>query len=173
MQGGACHRMGGERAGIEYENENEQQLGAVDGEAFLDHQPCQDEPGTQGIGDARCMQAAEEIRKAMNADTADDPKRYRTDKEVEQWQKRDPLPRFEKYLTKKGLLSKEGVAEIESELMRQIQTAVDRAEEKMKTIGDPMEMFEHAYAEMPSYLAEQKEEFERELAALDKEATDG
>jgi pyruvate dehydrogenase E1 component alpha subunit len=105
--------------------------------------------------------------------TADDPKRYRTEKEVEQWQKRDPLPRFEKYLTQKGLLSKEGVAEIESEVMQQIQTAVDGAEEKMKTIGNPIDMFEHAYAEMPPYLAEQKEEFERELAALGKEATDG
>ena len=105
--------------------------------------------------------------------TADDPKRYRTDKEVEQWQKRDPLPRFEKYLTQKGLLSKESVAEIESEVMQQIQTAVDSAEEKMKTMGNPIDMFEHAYAEMPPYLAEQKEEFEREFAALDKEANNG
>jgi pyruvate dehydrogenase E1 component alpha subunit len=105
--------------------------------------------------------------------TADDPKRYRTDKEVEKWHKRDPLPRFQKYLTGKGLLSKDGVADIESEVMQKIQTAVDRAEEKMKTIGNPIDMFEHAYAEMPPYLAEQKEEFERELAELDKEANNG
>jgi pyruvate dehydrogenase E1 component alpha subunit len=105
--------------------------------------------------------------------TADDPKRYRTDKEVEQWQKRDPLPRFQKYLTGKGLLSEDSLAEIESEVMQEIQAAVDRAEEKMKTIGDPIDMFEHAYAEMPPYLVEQKEEFERELAAPDEEAHDG
>jgi len=105
--------------------------------------------------------------------TADDPKRYRTDKEVEQWQKRDPLPRFQKYLTSKGLLPEDRLAEIESEVMQEIQAAVDRAEEKMKTIGDPVDMFEHAYAEMPPYLVEQKEEFERELAAPDKEADDG
>jgi pyruvate dehydrogenase E1 component alpha subunit len=105
--------------------------------------------------------------------TADDPKRYRTDKEVEQWRKRDPLPRFQQYLTARGLLSEDGVTEIETEVMQEIQAAVDRAEEKMKTIGDPVDMFEHAYEEMPPYLAEQKAEFERELVATDKEANDG
>jgi pyruvate dehydrogenase E1 component alpha subunit len=105
--------------------------------------------------------------------TADDPKRYRTDKEVEQWQKRDPLPRFQKYLVGKGLLAEDSFAEIESEVMQEIQEAVDRAEEKMKTVGNPVDMFDHAYAEMPSYLAEQKEEFKRELAELNKEADHG
>jgi TPP-dependent pyruvate/acetoin dehydrogenase alpha subunit len=104
---------------------------------------------------------------------ADDPKRYRTDKEVEQWQKRDPLPRFQKYLVGKGLLSDENIAEIESEVMQEIQEAVDRAAEKVKTIGDPLGMFDHAYAEMPPYLKEQKEGLERELAELDKEAGHG
>ena len=33
--------------------------------------------------------------------TADDPKRYRTDDEVEDWRKRDPLTRLQKYLTRK------------------------------------------------------------------------
>jgi pyruvate dehydrogenase E1 component alpha subunit len=105
--------------------------------------------------------------------TADDPKRYRTDKEVEQWQKRDPLPRFQKYLSGRGLLSKAGLAEIESEVTQEIQRAVDRAEEKMKEIGNPVDMFEHAYAEMPPYLAEQREAFERELSTMVKEANNG
>jgi pyruvate dehydrogenase E1 component alpha subunit len=105
--------------------------------------------------------------------TADDPKRYRTDKEVEQWQKRDPLPRFQKYLVGKGLISKDSLTEIESGVMQEIQEAVDRAEEKMKTIGNPVDMFDHAYAEISPYLAEQKEEFEEELAELNKEADHG
>jgi pyruvate dehydrogenase E1 component alpha subunit len=105
--------------------------------------------------------------------TADDPKRYRTDKEVAQWRKRDPLSRFQQYLTARGLLSEDNVTQIETEVMQEIQTAVDRAEEKMKAIGDPVDMFEHAYAEMPPYLAEQKAEFERELGAPNTEATDG
>jgi len=105
--------------------------------------------------------------------TADDPKRYRTDKEVERWKKRDPLPRFQKYLVGKGLLTEGTMAEIESEVLQEIQEAVDRAEAQMKTLGNPLDMFEHAYAEMPPYLKEQKEEFERELAEINKEKTHG
>jgi pyruvate dehydrogenase E1 component alpha subunit len=105
--------------------------------------------------------------------TADDPKRYRTDKEVERWKKRDPLPRFQKYLVGKGLLTEGTMTEIESEVLQEIQEAVDRAETQMKTLGNPLDMFEHAYAEMPPYLKEQKEEFERELAENDKEENHG
>ena len=36
--------------------------------------------------------------------TADDPKRYRKNEEVEEWKKRDPIVRFQKYLKDKGLL---------------------------------------------------------------------
>ncbi len=58
--------------------------------------------------------------------TADDPKRYRSDEEVEQWSKRDPLIRFEKYLMDKGLLSEEKRNQVESEVLDEIQAAVDR-----------------------------------------------
>jgi hypothetical protein len=34
----------------------------------------------------------------------------------------------------------------------------------MKTLGDPIDMFKHAYAQMPPFLKEQKEAFARELA---------
>ena len=105
--------------------------------------------------------------------TADDPKRYRSDKEVEQWRKKDPLPRFQNYLKEKKLLTDDTLTTIESEVLDEIQAAVDRAEEQMKTMGDPLDMFEHAYAEMPAYLKEQREEFMRESAELDKEGGHG
>ncbi|UCE56321.1 MAG: pyruvate dehydrogenase (acetyl-transferring) E1 component subunit alpha [Desulfobacterales bacterium] len=105
--------------------------------------------------------------------TADDPKRYRTDKEVERWKNRDPLPRFQKYLVGKGLLTEGTMAEIESEVLQEIQEAVDRAEAQIKTLGNPLDMFEHAYADMPPYLEEQKKEFERELAEINKEGNHG
>ena len=101
--------------------------------------------------------------------TADDPKRYRSDEEVEQWSKRDPLIRFEKYLMDKGLLSEEKRSQVESEVIDEIQAAVDRAE----TLGDPMEMFDHAYAEIPPYLKEQKADLARELSMIDKEGKHG
>jgi pyruvate dehydrogenase E1 component alpha subunit len=105
--------------------------------------------------------------------TADDPKRYRTAEEVEQWKKRDPITRFKNYLTDKGVLSEDKIAGLDAEVAEEIQSAIDRAEEQMKTLGDPIDMFEHAYAEMPPYLKEQKEAFARELAGKHKEGDHG
>lgn len=105
--------------------------------------------------------------------TADDPKRYRTDSEVEKWRKRDPIVRYEKYLVKKGLLTEDKIAGIESEVLEEIQASVDAAEEQMKALGDPMDMFEHAYAEMPPSLKEQKEAFAREVAEMMEEKNSG
>jgi pyruvate dehydrogenase E1 component alpha subunit len=101
--------------------------------------------------------------------TADDPKRYRTDEEVEKWSKRDPLIRFEKYLLDKGLLPEGQRNQVESEVLDEIQAAVDRAEKQMEALGDPMEMYDHAYADMPSHLEEQKAYLARELSLNDEE----
>ena len=105
--------------------------------------------------------------------TADDPKRYRTEEEVEKWRERDPIVRYQKYLGDKGLLSEDDISGIESEVLAEIQAAVDGAEEKMKAMGDPIDMFEHAYAQMPSYLKEQKEAFAREVAEITEEENSG
>jgi len=105
--------------------------------------------------------------------TADDPRRYRTEEEVESWRRRDPLPRFQKYLAGKGLLSEEGVRAAEEEVAREIQQAVERAEEAMKALGDPLDLFEHLWAEMPPTLREQREELIAALAARGGEETHG
>ena len=103
--------------------------------------------------------------------TADDPKRYRSDAEVEAWRRKDPIPRFQGYLTAKGLLSEEAVKAEEAAVAEEIQAAVERAEEEMKKLGDPLLMFEHAYAEMPDYLKEQRADFIRLTAEARKEGT--
>ncbi len=100
--------------------------------------------------------------------TADDPKRYRTDEEVEQWKKHDPITRFQNYLADKGLLSEDKNARLDAEVAEEIQSAIDRAEAQMKTLGDPIDMFEHAFAEMPPHLKAQKEVLARELAERQK-----
>ncbi|MCU0559539.1 MAG: pyruvate dehydrogenase (acetyl-transferring) E1 component subunit alpha [Desulfobacterales bacterium] len=101
--------------------------------------------------------------------TADDPKRYRTDAEVEEWRRKDPITRFQTYLAAKGLLAADAVAAEEAAVQAEIQAAVDRAEEQMKRLGDPLLMFEHAYAQMPAYLKEQREEFIRLRAETQEE----
>jgi pyruvate dehydrogenase E1 component alpha subunit len=105
--------------------------------------------------------------------TADDPKRYRTDQEVEAWKEKDPLIRFERYITDKKLMTKDKVQEIESEIKAQIQDAVDRAEKQMHKFDDPLHMFEHAYAELPPYLKEQRAELAEELEVMHKEKQHG
>lgn len=105
--------------------------------------------------------------------TADDPKKYRSEEEVEEWIKKDPLVRFQGYLKAKGLLTDDKAATLEKEIEMRIQEAVDRAEGLMKTSTDPLRMFEHAYEEMPPYLKEQREDLVRELAEAEKEASHG
>jgi pyruvate dehydrogenase E1 component alpha subunit len=105
--------------------------------------------------------------------TADDPKRYRTEEEVEQWKKRDPITRFQNYLMDKGTLTEDKNAGLEAEVGDEIQSAIDRAEEQMKILGDPIDMFEHTYAEMPPYLKAQKEAFAGALAEKGKEGNHG
>jgi pyruvate dehydrogenase E1 component alpha subunit len=95
--------------------------------------------------------------------TADDPKKYRTQEEVAQWQQRDPLPRFQQYLEAKGLLTPAKVREMEASVEAEIQSAVDNAEQKLKAPTDPMLMFDHIYETLPGRLHAQKALLAREL----------
>jgi len=105
--------------------------------------------------------------------TADDPKRYRTDEEVAEWEKRDPIVRFQNYLKDKGLLSDEKIQAVEEAVKSEVKAAEGRWEEITRKTPDPLDMFEHLYAEMPPHLLEQRAELERELAEKGKEADNG
>jgi len=104
--------------------------------------------------------------------TADDPKRYRSDEEVALWQQRDPLSRFAGYLQQKGTATEQQLAEMESQVLQEIQAAVDAAEKRMQELGDPLDMFDHLYAEMPPHLQAQKSALAREIADHGKEVGD-
>ena len=92
--------------------------------------------------------------------TADDPTKYRDDEEVEEWEKKDPLPRFQDYLKEKDLLTDQDIENLEEEVKQEIQDAVDRAEQMMEEMSDQaVTMFDHHYQEMPPYLEEQRQEF--------------
>jgi pyruvate dehydrogenase E1 component alpha subunit len=95
--------------------------------------------------------------------TADDPKRYRTDEEVESWEARDPIRRFQVYLKAKGLLDDEKIAALEEEVDQQIREAVERAEAIMSEPVDALEMFDHLYAEETAALRDQRQELADEL----------
>ncbi len=89
--------------------------------------------------------------------TADDPGKYRTQKEEEQWQKKDPIERFRKYLTARKLLNKKKIESLEEELEKEVKSAWDEAEQRMAELDrHPEVMFDHLYGEMPAYLGTQR-----------------
>jgi pyruvate dehydrogenase E1 component alpha subunit len=95
--------------------------------------------------------------------TADDPKKYRSEEEVELWKKKDPLLRYQNYLLNKNIITESDLAALEGEIKQEIQAAIDRAELQMKKLGDPLDMFDHLYAELPPELQAQKDELIREI----------
>ncbi len=115
-------------------------------------------------GDGPTMIECVTYRLSMHT-TADDPSRYREEEEVEEWRRREPLPRFQAYLKQRDLLSDSDIEETEEEIQGEIQDAIDRAEERMeKLANEELSMFDHMYAEMPPYLREQRDELARALA---------
>jgi 2-oxoisovalerate dehydrogenase E1 component alpha subunit len=95
--------------------------------------------------------------------TADDPTRYRTPEELEEWKRRDPIARFETFLTKEGLLDDAFRAEIDEEARSY--AARMREEIYDAPHGDPLELFEHVYVDPPASYEEQRALLRRELAA--------
>ncbi|MBS3804518.1 MAG: pyruvate dehydrogenase (acetyl-transferring) E1 component subunit alpha [Oleiphilaceae bacterium] len=97
--------------------------------------------------------------------TADDPSKYRSEEEVEAWKKRDPIVRFERYLKTKKLLSDDDIEGIDEEVIKEVKGAWKEAEDQMKQLGDPVDMFDHLYAERPPYLEEQRQDMKQSLEA--------
>jgi 2-oxoisovalerate dehydrogenase E1 component alpha subunit len=78
--------------------------------------------------------------------SADDDRRYRTRKEVEDWAKRDPVDRFRLYLTDEGILTEERDAELRQRADQEVQQAVQEAD----GAPDPLveEALRHVYAQV-------------------------
>ena len=95
--------------------------------------------------------------------TADDPKKYRTQEEVAEWEKRDPIIRFEKYLRDKQILDDQKIQSAAEEVKKEIGAAEHRWSEVVEKGVNPLTMFDYAYAELTPSLRDQKEMLKREL----------
>jgi 2-oxoisovalerate dehydrogenase E1 component alpha subunit len=88
--------------------------------------------------------------------TADDPGRYRTESEVEEWEARDPLARVRRLLERSGAWSSAWQDELEREASSRIESAVSWAESIPEPAPD--EMFSRMFAEPTTALREQAEQ---------------
>lgn len=105
--------------------------------------------------------------------TADDPKRYRTDEEVEEWVRRDPIVRFESYLKEKGLLTEELIQSTDESVRAEVKAVEESWSRRIEGEIDPVTMFDGAYAELPAHLVAQREELKREIEARKGEGRHG
>lgn len=85
--------------------------------------------------------------------TSDDPKAYRSDADLAEWQKRDPLARTRRYLESVKAWSEADETAWRHEVEQEIKACVMEAEETPKP--ELSTMFQHVYAEQPAHLAEQ------------------
>nr|WP_203337374.1 pyruvate dehydrogenase (acetyl-transferring) E1 component subunit alpha [Nocardioides sp. DJM-14] len=97
--------------------------------------------------------------------TTDDPTRYRTAAEVEEWQRRDPIARLESYLRSEDLIDDSWLAELAEEadeLGSRLRTAC-----KALPDPDPLSPFGYVHAELPAELAAQRDEYAAYLASFE------
>jgi len=87
--------------------------------------------------------------------TSDDPDRYRDDEDLPEWRTRDPIDRFAEYLRGENVIY-DGFRDHARE---EATEAIDDAVEIAEAAGDPDpdDVFEHAYAELPPRVREQRD----------------
>lgn len=93
--------------------------------------------------------------------TADDATRYRDNKEVEAWKKKDPIARFKKFITAKKIWNDKE----ERTLKRATDVWIDQEVKAYEEFPapNPLNMFADNYATAPWHLIEQRAELEEVL----------
>jgi hypothetical protein len=73
--------------------------------------------------------------------------------------------RLQKYLIDRKLLSHKHLKVLEADVQAEIDHAWQEAHEQMASMGDPLDIFDYVYAELPPYLAEQRQAFQQFLTS--------
>lgn len=103
---------------------------------------------------------AETYRMSLHT-TADDPKVYRGDDEVKQWESKCPIARFEAYLQDKGVLSEADCERLATECEQEV--LAGREAFRKRAQAKPREIFDYMFDELPAELRDQREEYFRKL----------
>jgi|SRR5579875_27892 pyruvate dehydrogenase E1 component alpha subunit len=94
--------------------------------------------------------------------TSDDPTRYRSREEVEEWKRRDCIEIFRSFLKKEALLSDEEDSRIRKELEEELNSAI--AEEEQAPRPAIESIFEDVYSSEPWNIKEQFEEAKEDFS---------
>ena len=89
--------------------------------------------------------------------TADDPKKYRSEEEEQRWWKRDPIPRFRKYLETKDLWNETRQSELDGEVKERVDQAVKALEAEREIKPDVA--FDHVFGTKHSSIEAQRAAF--------------
>ncbi len=90
--------------------------------------------------------------------TSDDAKKYRSDKEVQEWLSKDPVLRFEKYLRANNLLDDRYKEEVAKKAKEKVEKEIEIYENL--PAPTPKDFFENTYAELTPDLKEELKDFE-------------
>lgn len=93
--------------------------------------------------------------------TADDPTRYRDAAEIEEWQRKDPIARFQKFLLDRDLLSENEIEKMLAGIEDEINQAVEVAESTPDMAPDSF--FDYMSAELTPRLQEQRADLLRHV----------
>ena len=104
--------------------------------------------------------------------TSDFSQRYRDDKEMQKWKDllgkiKSPIDRFEKYLTKRGLVKAEDTQRFRDEARQAVRDALKNGIEARKPAID--ELFNDVYDVIPPHILEQRQQLKDHLKLHGKE----
>ena len=90
--------------------------------------------------------------------TSDDPSKYRTKEEEQEWDKTDPLKRLKKYMDIKGIWKED-----EEKLIEKYKLEVDKQFSEAETFAPYQleDVFNYMYTDMPDILKKQKTDYEQ------------
>ena len=91
--------------------------------------------------------------------TSDDPSRYRSDAEVEAWQKKDPVLRLTRHLRHLGAIDDASEKALDEELTQEIAEVIKRVEALPAPARESL--FDDVYSELPWHLADQRAQLSR------------
>jgi len=98
--------------------------------------------------------------------TSDDPKRYRTDEEVDSWRDKDPIQRLIKYCQNKQMVTEDEIETWQKEFTAEVDQVFKQVEQSSDM--KPEEIFESMYSEMTPQLQEELEEYKDYLAWMER-----